>query len=105
MRGSQYPVLPELPETKDLIAQRPSIEPNTNVSCLPPLQINDMIPNDTLLYLSSHHQRGFLWQQIGAGAETDSQILCRKTKLEVSTRSPLRDQGTMKKMERKDYRS
>lgn len=42
-----------------------------------------MIYNAILLYskvgaFSRHHQRGFLWQQIGVNAETHNQALCRE---------------------------
>ena len=50
-----------------------------------------MIPSDILLYfwintLSSHHQKGFIWQYIKVVAETYSQRLCRECmcKLQVS---------------------
>lgn len=70
-------------------------------------QINEMIPNYILLYslisaLSSHHQRGFLQQQMGSHAETHGQTLCiqRVSKLEGSIRSLLSEMRR-----RKDYRS
>jgi hypothetical protein len=49
--------------------------------------INEMIPNAILLFswissLSSHPQEGFFQQQMGAGAETHRQTLCRESRLE-----------------------
>ena len=45
--------------------------------------ISEVSPNDSVLYsqvcaFSSHHQRSFVWQQIGSDAETRSQkqIIC-----------------------------